>query len=211
MTRAEAHHAVAPVLKRVIQYFDTDFTIGLTATDQRPDKKKLETVFGSYTTSLSLKEAMEKGIIARANVYRIETNIDLSQVRFNGKDYVNADLEKRIRVTSRNALIVDVLSEYFTEGEAEDRQGVIFCVNVTHANEMARLLNRAGISAQSYTGQTKNATHVMEEFKNHKIRFLCTCNMISEGWDYPELGILVMARPTLSKVLYLQQIGRGLR
>ena len=211
LTRAEAHHAVAPVLKRVIQYFDTDFTIGLTATDQRPDKKKLETVFGSYTTSLSLKEAMEKGIIARANVYRIETNIDLSQVRFNGKDYVNADLEKRIRVTSRNALIVDVLSEYFTEGEAEERQGIIFCVNVTHANEMARLLNRAGISAQSYTGQTKNATHVMEEFKNHKIRFLCTCNMISEGWDYPELGILVMARPTLSKVLYLQQIGRGLR
>ena len=207
----EAHHAVAPVLKRVIQYFDTDFTIGLTATDQRPDKKKLESVFGSYTTSLSLKEAMEKGIVARANVYRIETNIDLSQVRFNGKDYVNADLEKRIRVTSRNELIIDVLSEYFTEGEAGERQGIIFCVNVVHANEMARLLNKAGISAQSYTGQTKNATEVIEDFKNHKIRFLCSCNMISEGWDYPELGILVMARPTLSKVLYLQQIGRGLR
>ena len=56
----EAHHAVAPILKRVIQYYDTDFTVGLTATDQRPDKKKLETVFGTYSTSLSLKEAMEK-------------------------------------------------------------------------------------------------------------------------------------------------------
>lgn len=76
----EAHHAVAPVLKRVIQYFDTDFTVGLTATDQRPDKKKLETVFGTYSTSLSLKVAMEKGIVAKANVYRIETNIDLSKV-----------------------------------------------------------------------------------------------------------------------------------
>lgn len=52
----EAHHAVAPILKRVIQYYNTDFTIGLTATDQRPDKKKLETVFGTYSTSLSLKE-----------------------------------------------------------------------------------------------------------------------------------------------------------
>ena len=51
----------------------------------------------------------------------------------------------------------------------------------------------------------------MADFKQKKIRFLCACNMISEGWDYPELGILVMARPTLSKVLYLQQIGRGLR
>ena len=183
----------------------------MTATDQRPDKKKLETVFGTYSTSLSLKEAMEKGIVAKANVYRIETNIDLSKVRFNGKDYVNADLEKRIRVTSRNELIVDVLKEYFTTGEANLRQGVIFCVNVSHANEMARLLNKAGIVASSSTGQTKNPSKVMEDFKNKKIRFLCTCNMISEGWDYPELGILVMARPTLSKVLYLQQIGRGLR
>lgn len=207
----EAHHAVAPILKRVIQYYNADFTIGLTATDQRPDKKKLETVFGTYSTSLSLKEAMEKGIVAKANVYRIETNIDLSKVRFNGKDYVNADLEKRIQVTSRNELIVDVLKEYFTSGEASLRQGVIFCVNVSHANEMARLLNKAGIVAASYTGQTKNPASVMDDFKNKKIRFLCTCNMISEGWDYPELGILVMARPTLSKVLYLQQIGRGLR
>lgn len=207
----EAHHAVAPILKRVIQYYNADFTIGLTATDQRPDKKKLETVFGTYSTSLSLKEAMEKGIVAKANVYRIETNIDLSKVRFNGKDYVNADLEKRIRVTSRNELIVDVLKEYFTSGEASLRQGVIFCVNVSHANEMARLLNKAGIVAASYTGQTKNPASVMDDFKNKKIRFLCTCNMISEGWDYPELGILVMARPTLSKVLYLQQISRGLR
>ncbi|MBU5430231.1 DEAD/DEAH box helicase [Kineothrix sp. MSJ-39] len=207
----EAHHAVAPVLKRVIQYFNTGFTIGLTATDQRPDKKKLETVFGTYSTSLSLKEAMEKEIVAKANVYRIETNIDLSQVRFNGKDYVNADLEKRIRVTSRNELIVNVLEEYFTSGEAGLRQGVIFCVNVNHANEMAKLLNSAGITSASYTGQTKNPIGLMERFKQKKIRFLCTCNMISEGWDYPELGILVMARPTLSKVLYLQQIGRGLR
>lgn len=207
----EAHHAVAPVLKRVIQYFDSDFTIGLTATDQRPDKKKLETVFGTYSTSLSLKDAMEKEIIAKANVYRIETNIDLTQVRFNGKDYVNADLEKRIRVTSRNELIVNVIEEYFTSGEAALRQGIVFCVNVSHANEMAKLLNKANITATSYTRQTKNPEAVMAEFKQKKIRFLCACNMISEGWDYPELGILVMARPTLSKVLYLQQIGRGLR
>ncbi len=207
----EAHHAVAPVTKRVIQYFEPDFLVGLTATDQRPDKKKLESVFGSYNTGLSLKEAMEKEIVARANVYRIETNIDLSHVRFNGKDYVNADLEKSIRVTSRNELIVDVLQQYFTEGELGKRQGVIFCINVKHAEEMERLLNKACLSASSYTGKTKNPQKVMADFKAGEIRFLCACEMISEGWDYPELGILVMARPTLSKVLYLQQIGRGLR
>ncbi len=207
----EAHHAVAPMVKRVIQYFTPEFMVGLTATDQRPDKKKLESIFGSYKTGLSLIQAMEEGIVAQANVYRIETNIDLSHVRFNGKDYINADLEKSIRVTSRNDLIVNVLQDYFCVGEVANRQGIIFCVNTKHTIEMERLLNNAGISAKSYTGQTKNADKVMEAFKEKKIRFLCACNMISEGWDYPELGILVMARPTLSKVLYLQQIGRGLR
>jgi superfamily II DNA or RNA helicase len=207
----EAHHAVAPMMKRVIQYFTPEFMVGLTATDQRPDKKKLESVFGSYKTVLSLIQVMEEGIVAQANVYRIETNIDLSHVRFNGKDYINADLEKSIRVTSRNDLIVNVLQDYFCDGEMSNRQGIIFCVNTKHTIEMEKLLNDAGISAKSYTGQTKNADEIMKNFKEKKLRFLCACNMISEGWDYPELGILVMARPTLSKVLYLQQIGRGLR
>lgn len=165
-----------------------------------------------------IEERREKGIRAflivlptAAGKSRIETNIDLSHVRFNGKDYVNADLEKSVRVTSRNELIINVLKDYFTEGDAGKRQGIIFCINKAHTKEMARLLNAAGISAQDYSGDTKHPEKVMQEFKEHKIRFLCACDMISEGWDYPELGILVMARPTLSKVLYLQQIGRGLR
>ncbi len=106
--------------------------IGLTATDDRPDKKRLEPIFGTYRTHLSLAEAMEKKIVAEANVYRIETNLDLTEVRFNGRDYVNADLEKHIRVKSRNELIADVLREYFSEGPAGERQGVVFCVNISH-------------------------------------------------------------------------------
>ena len=207
----EAHHAVSPVLKRVIQYFTPDFLIGLTATDQRPDKKKLETIFGNYKTGLSLVDAMKKKIVAEANVCRIETNLDLSHIRFNGKDYINADLEKSIRVKSRNELIADVLYNYFSEGKAGQLQGVVFCVNTNHAQEMERVLNANGFSAKAYTRKTKNPDEVMQQFREKKIRFLCACEMISEGWDYPELGILVMARPTLSKVLYMQQIGRGLR
>ncbi len=207
----EAHHAVAPALKRAIQHFDPDFLVGLTATDQRPDKKRLESVFGSYRTSLSLSDAMERGIVATARAFRVETNVDLSHVRVNGREYVNADLEKTVRVTSRNELIVDVLQRYFTEGAAGRRQGVVFCVNVRHAKEMERLLNNAGIPTRTLSGQTRNPDRVMADFRARRIRFLCSCQMISEGWDYPELGILVMARPTLSRVLYLQQLGRGLR
>lgn len=74
----EAHHAVAPVIRRVIEYFTPDFLVGLTATDERLDHKKLSEVFGTYQTDLTLEEAMRKGIVAEANVYRIETNRDLS-------------------------------------------------------------------------------------------------------------------------------------
>ena len=207
----EAHHAVAPALKRTIQYFDPEFLVGLTATDERPDRQRLESVFGTYRTSLTLAEAMDSGIVATARAFRIETNIDLAHVRINGKDYVNADLERCVRVTSRNELIVDVLRTYFCEGGLARRQGVIFCVNVSHAKEMARLLNEAGISARELSGRTARPEAVMADFRRHRTRFLCSCQMISEGWDYPELGILVMARPTLSRVLYLQQLGRGLR
>ncbi len=207
----EAHHAVAPVLKRVIQYFTPEFMIGITATDQRPDHKKLESIFGSYKTGLSLQSAMEQGIIAQARVYRVESNIDLSKVRINGREYVNADLEKNIRVVSRNELIADVIEKYFKDGEAGSKQGLVFCVNVDHTKEMARILNERGISAAAYSGKEKNTAQTMSDFKDKRIRFLCACSMISEGWDYPELGIIVMARPTLSRVLYMQQIGRGLR
>ncbi len=61
---------------------------------------------------------------------------------------------------------------------------------------MERVLNSAGISARAYVGQQNN-TEIMDAFRQKEIRFLCACNMISEGWDYPELGILVMARPTM--------------
>lgn len=207
----EAHHAVAPTYKRVIQHFAPEFLIGLTATDERPDKKRLEEIFGSYKTNLSLREAMDKKIIAEASVFRLETNLDLSHIRFNGKDYVNADLEKSIRVTSRNELIAETIEKYFCDENFSSSQGIIFCVNTEHAKEMAKVLNAHQIYASAYTSREKNAEKIMQDFKCKKIRFLCSCNMISEGWDYPELKILVMARPTLSKVLYLQQIGRGLR
>lgn len=207
----EAHHAVSPMNRKVIEYFSPRFLVGITATDKRPDKKQLETVFGSYTTQLSLREAMEKNIIAKARAFRIETNLDLSEVRVNGKDYVNADLEKKIRVTSRNELIADVLKEYFCQGNMSEKQGVVFCISQKHARDMAQLLNESGISAEAVGSGINGSDKKIEQFRSREFRFLCSCNMISEGWDYPELGILVMARPTLSRVLYLQQLGRGLR
>jgi superfamily II DNA or RNA helicase len=205
----EAHHAVAPVLQKVIRYYYPKFLLGLTATDKRLDEKKLEDVFGNYESKMSMKEAIEKGILCPIRSYRLETNIDLSEVKFNGKDYVFSQLEKQIRIPSRNELIVDLVKTYFVEKLY--KPGIIFCVSVAHAKEMAKLLKENGIKAESVDGKDKNRDEKIQKYMNEEIQLLCTCGLLTEGWDAPHTSLIVMARPTLSKVLYVQQLGRGTR
>ncbi|HZJ88399.1 MAG TPA: DEAD/DEAH box helicase, partial [Sphaerochaeta sp.] len=203
----EAHHAVAPVTQRNLQYWQPGFLIGLTATDERLDNRRLEEVFGSYTTSLTLSEAMEQQIIATVRAYRVESNLSLAEVRFNGKEYVNADLERTIVVDSRNHLIADVLAKYFNQKQ----KGIIFCVSVAHAHAMERILTDRGFVAKAVSGKTRGMEEIVEEFRYGELQFLCSCSLLNEGWDVPEVEVLVMARPTISKLLYQQQLGRGLR
>lgn len=207
----EAHHAVAPTAKKTIQHFNPNFLIGLTATPERLDKKRLEDIFGSYNTKISIEDAIKNDVIAPIRAYRIESNINLKEVRFNGKEYCSSDLERAIRVTSRNELIAKVLKKYFVDSDLTYKQGIIFCVNIKHTQEVEKILTKYGISAKAVNGSDKRSQQYIEDYKDKKIQFLCACNLISEGWDSPQTSILVMARPTLSKVLYLQQLGRGLR
>ena len=68
-----------------------------------------------------------------------------------------------------------------------------------------------GFTAESIDGKDKKRVQKIEDYMNHKTQFLCTCGLLTEGWDAPHTSIIVMARPTLSKVLYVQQLGRGTR
>jgi superfamily II DNA or RNA helicase len=207
----EAHHAVAAGLRSVLEHLRPQVLMGLTATDERLDQKRLEEVFGSYETNLSLREAIEKRLLPPIRAFRIETNINLSNVRFNGVDYVQADLQRTLMVRSRDEIVADALLKYFgTSGVA--KQGVVFCVNIRHAKDMAQLLVQRGLAATAVSGEDRKATATaIEAYLQRKIRFLCSCELLSEGWDAPQTSVLVMARPTMSKVLYVQQLGRGTR
>ncbi|WP_438566891.1 DEAD/DEAH box helicase [Cetobacterium sp.] len=209
----EAHHSVAPGMEKVLKYFNPEFLLGMTATPERLDNKKLEEIFSKVETNLSLKEAIEKNICSPIRVFRLESNIDLSEVRFNGKDYMSGDLEKRIVVSSRNELIADTVDKYFGKDvkNFSEKQGIIFCVNVKHAEMMAKLLNEKGISAAAVSGKDKKSLDYIEQYLKGEIRFLTSCQLISEGWNAPKTSVVVMARPTMSKVIYYQQLGRGTR
>lgn len=207
----EAHHAQAFNCKKTLQYFTPRYLIGLTATPERLDGLDLEEIFGEYETSLTLKDAILKDIVTNIRCYRLKTNIDLSEVRYNGKDYNYADLEKTLVIDSRNEIIVDVVKKYFSPRDDFYKQGIIFCVNVSHAKKLEKLFLETTIKAKAVYGGNKNNEEIFNDYKNKKIQFLLTCQLISEGWDSPQTEVIVMARPTLSKVLYMQQLGRGVR
>lgn len=207
----EAHHAQAANCKKTLQYFTPKYLIGLTATPERLDKRKLDEIFGQYETKLTLREAIEKGVIANIRCYRLISNIDLSKVRYNGIDYNYADLEKTLVIDSRNELIVNTINKYFAPQKDFFKQGIVFCVNINHAKKLEKMLNNVGIIAKAVYGSNNGNDKIIEKYRNKEIQFLLSCQIISEGWDCPQTEIVVMARPTLSKVLYLQQIGRGVR
>jgi superfamily II DNA or RNA helicase len=204
----EAHHAAAPMMRRALQYFTPKYLIGLSATPERIDFQQISSIFGEYQTPLTIEEAMESGVISKARAYRINTNLNLSEVRFNGKTYNNSDLEKVIRVSSRNELIADVIEQHFNKGEFKNLQGIIFCTSIAHTEEIETIMNSRGIPTLAVHS---NKTEPIQLYSEKKIRFLASCSLISEGWDSPQTSIVVMARPTFSKTLYLQQLGRGFR
>ena len=207
----EAHHAQAANCKKTLQYYTPKYLLGLTATPERLDQKKLEDIFGHYESRISLKDAVEKGILSNIRCYRLLSNIDLSNVRYNGTDYNYADLEKSLIIDSRNELIADTIKKYFLPHNGFFKQGIVFCVNINHAKKLEKMLCERGIVARAVFGANSENDEIFNAYKNRQIQFLISCQIISEGWDSPQTEIVVMARPTLSKVLYLQQIGRGVR
>ncbi len=207
----EAHHAVAPTLQKVIQHFNPESLLGLTATDKRLDEKKLEDIFGKYETDLSLVDAIEQKLLAPIKAFRVKSNIDLSEIRFNGKDYVATDLQKSVVVPSRDQLVVDVLKKYFIGSDIGFKSGLIFCVSVKHAQALAKRMQDHGISCKAVSGSDTKSSEYIKQYQNGDIQFLATCSLLNEGWDSPRTSIIVMARPTMSKVLYTQQLGRGTR
>ena len=205
----EAHHASSDTYQRVLSYFKPKFTLGLTATPERTDDNEvILDIFKNTAHKLDIKTAVEIGELIPIRCIRIHTNIDLTKVRFNSVKYNIRDLESKLYVPERNKLIADTYIQY-----AKGKRTVIFCASVKHAEEIANLLLSYGVKAAAVSGNMKASERkeFQEKFVNKDIEVLCACDLLNEGWDCPETEVLFMARPTMSKVLYTQQLGRGMR
>ena len=204
----EAHHAAADTYQKVLAYFKPAFTLGLTATPERADDKSILDIFKNTAHKLDIQTAVEIGELVPVRCIRIHTNIDLTKVRFNSVQYNIRDLESKIYVPERNRLIVGTWLQY-----VRDKRTVVFCASVKHAQQIAELFQEQGISAAAVSGGMKQSERreFQDKFVNREIQVLCACDLLNEGWDCPEIEVLFMARPTMSKVLYTQQLGRGMR
>lgn len=204
----ECHHGSAATYKKVLEYFRPKFTLGLTATPDRMDGENILEDFKNVAHKLDLKTAVEIGELAPVRCIRIKTNVDLSTVRINGIKYYSQDLESKLFVPERNKLLVETYEKYVV-----NKKTVVFCASVKHADEVAALFREKGIACEAVSGTLKSTERerILDTYENGDINVLCACDLLNEGWDSPRTQVLFMARPTLSKTLYLQQLGRGMR
>lgn len=204
----EAHHATAETYQKVLAYFKPKFILGLTSTPERADDTNILDIFQNTAHKLDIQTAVEIGALTNVRCIRIHTNIDMTKVRFNSVQYNIRDLDVKICVSERNQLIVDTWLNY-----VKDKRTVVFCASVKHAEQIAELFKKAGVNAVAVSGSMKTSerNEWLAKFASGEVKVLCACDLLNEGWDCPQTEVLFMARPTMSKVLYTQQLGRGMR
>lgn len=157
---------------------------------------------------LDLQKAVELGELVPIRCIRVKTNVDLTSVRINGIKYNSQDLESKLFIPERNKLIVDTYLEF-----VKNKKTVVFCASVYHAEIIAELFKEAGVKAEAVSCSTKSKVRdkILRDYENGDINVLCACDLLNEGWDSPKTEVLFMARPTMSKTIYMQQLGRGTR
>lgn len=204
----ECHHAAANTYQKIFTYFHPKFILGLTATPERSDGEDMLELFQNVAHKMDLKTAVERGVLVPIRCIRVKTNIDLTDVRINGIKYNSQDLESKLFIPERNRLIVDTYLKY-----VNGKKTVIFCASVDHAAEIAKLLRDSGVKAEAVSGRDRVEVRekILKDYETGSTNVLCACDLLNEGWDSPHTTVLFMARPTMSKTIYLQQLGRGTR
>jgi len=205
----EFHHAAAKSYRTVIGHLTPKFLLGLTATPFRGDRQDIWKLCGENTiVSHELRGAIEAGILVPYHYYGCFDNVDYSAIQAHGASYSIRDLERALTIPERDRAIIKKWREL-----AEGRPSVAFCCSIEHANRVAANFSQAGIPSAAYTCaiSRETRTHILNQFKNSELKVLSVVDVFNEGADLPFLECLLFLRPTDSKRIFSQQLGRGLR
>jgi superfamily II DNA or RNA helicase len=211
----EAHHSVAKSYMFVCDHFGitqktfTGLFLGVTATPVRNDRKSLGVIFDQAVNVIDTFKAIEDGWLVGIKYLQAHSHISLDDVPTNASQEFNlAALGKRIDQDTRNSLIFKAWEE-----KASRKRTIAFCATVKHAVNVAATFQKHGVSADVIHGQLplEQRARIIKDHRKGNITVLANCEILTEGYDDPDVECIIMARPTQSQPLYVQMIGRGLR
>jgi len=186
---------------------------GLTATDFRMDSGNLvggdDALFDKVVYDYGIGQATDDGWLCPLTARLGKVEIDVASVAKRGGEFVSSALQHAANSTD----IVDAACADMVKRGADRRSWLAFCTGVDHAENVTACLRAKGISAATVTGKTKKADRdkIIADFKAGKIRALTNANVLTTGFDAPNVDMIAMLRPTLSTGLYVQMMGRGTR
>ena len=198
----DALTAINPAL-RVVGLTATPFRLGHGLITDKP------ALFDALLDPVTIEELVYKGYLAPLRSKITEERLSVDGVHKRGGEYIERELQASVNTADRNQRVVDEVIAL-----AGDRLSwLFFCAGVDHANQIARLLNARGIHAACVTGSTRKSEReqIIGDFKSGKIRALTNANVLTTGFDHPNVDLIAMLRPTLSPGLYIQMAGRGMR
>ncbi|OLS02903.1 DEAD/DEAH box helicase [Tissierella creatinophila] len=203
----ECHFSAAKTWQRIIDKFPDAKIAGLTATPSRLDGKPLDKIYDSLIVGDSAKTLIKNGYLSPYKYYA-PTVTDLSSLTKKRGDF---DKEQASELLSTRAVFGDVVKHY--KNLADGKQTICYCSSIKHSKEMAEEFKTEGINAVHFDGDTpkKQRTKIIKDFRNKKIQILCNVDLISVGFDCPDVDCCILLRPTMSTALYIQQSNRALR
>ena len=203
----EVHHGQSPSYKDIFEHFRPKFLLGMTATPDRMDRKDILELFDYQTAyEATLQDAIERGYLVPYTYYGLTDDVDYSKIRFQNHRYRVDDLERHLIIPERNKAI---LKEYIEKGRRDKAIG--FCVSINHADRMAQYFNDHDIPAAAIHSGTSDRDQLIQDFRENRLNVAFTVDLFNEGVDFPNVQVIMFLRPTESKTVFLQQLGRGLR
>jgi superfamily II DNA or RNA helicase len=203
----EAHHACAMTYQKVIEAYPNAIVLGLTATPCRGDGRGLGGIFKTMIECPQVPDLIEQGYLVKSRVYA-PVDPDLRGVRTQAGDYVENQLAERM---DRDELVGDIVTHWFKYGE--HRKTVAFACSVGHSVHICDEFVKADVRAEHLDGSTPldERKAILGRLASGETEAVSNCMVLTEGFDLPELGCIILARPTKKMGLYRQMIGRGLR
>jgi len=210
----ECHHFAADSPKMVLAALGFEektshkLLVGFSATAFRADGRGLGEVFDKIVYQKNIKELIDLGYLCRPHGVKVAFDLDLRNVETSNGDFKEASLAKVMDTPELNELVARTYIE-----QAWGRQTICFGVTIAHATNLAQQFKMLGVNSAVIHGKMSKDEReaILKLFEDREISILCNCQVLTEGFDCPQVDCVIIARPTKSPGLYQQMAGRGLR